>query len=58
MLKMIFFNDDPDEVLKEEEISGDVNSAVERIDFRDAEEVGTNNKCEGLFGCLILSKVI
>ena len=41
MLKMIFFDEDPDEVLKEEDISADVNSGVERIDFRDTEEVGT-----------------
>ena len=37
MLKMIFFDEDPDEVLKEEDISADVNSGVERI------EVGTNS---------------
>ena len=41
MLKMIFFDEDPDEVLKEEDISADVNSGIERIDFRDTEEVGT-----------------
>ena len=41
MLKMIFFDEDPDEVLKEEDISADVTSGVERIDFRDTEEVGT-----------------
>ena len=43
MLKMIFFDEDPDEVLKEEDISADVNSGVERIDFRGTEEVGTNS---------------
>ena len=48
MLKMIFFDEDPDEVLKEEDISADFNSEVERIDFRDTEEVGTYSGCKGI----------
>ena len=55
MLKMIFFDEDPDEVLKEEDISADVNSGVERIDFRDTEEVGTNKGCKGILVCLIFT---
>ena len=43
MLKMIFFDEDPDEVLKEEDIkesTGTKNSGeIERVDFRDSEEV-------------------
>ena len=58
MLKMIFFEEDPDEVLNEEDISTDVNSGVERIDFRDTEEVGTNSGCKGIFVRLIITKVI
>ena len=58
MLKMIFFDEDPDEVLKEEDISADVTSGVERIDFRDTEEVGTKKGCKGRFVRLIFTKVI
>ena len=58
MLKMIFFDEDPDEVLKEEDISADVNSGVERIDFRDTEEVGTNKGCKGILVRPIITKVI
>jgi len=52
MLKMIFFDEDPDEVLKEEDISADVNSEVERIDFRDTEEVDSADEpeIEGVWG--------
>ena len=39
MLKMIFFDEDPDEVLKEEDIRESTRPEVERIDFRDTEEV-------------------
>ena len=42
MLKMIFFDEDPDEVLKEEDIRGEGTRSreeIERIDFRDTEEV-------------------
>ena len=45
MLKMIFFDEDPDEVLKEEDIrAGGTGSGgeVERIDFRDTEEASTD----------------
>ena len=41
MLKMIFFDEDPDEVLKEEDIRVEGTRSggeVERIDFRDTEE--------------------
>jgi len=51
MLKMIFFDEDPDEVLKEEDISADVNSGIERIDFRDTEEVDSDEpEIEGVWG--------
>ena len=43
MLKMIFFDEDPDEVLKEEDIRTTTGTRsrqeIERIDFRDTEEV-------------------
>ena len=42
MLKMIFFDEDPDEVLKEEDIRAEGTRSreeIERIDFRDTEEV-------------------
>ena len=43
MLKMIFFDEDPDEVFNEEDIRGAGGTSsrgeVERIDFRDTEEV-------------------
>ena len=43
MLKMIFFDEDPDEVLKEEDIRTTTGTRsreeIERIDFRDMEEV-------------------
>ena len=43
MLKMIFFDEDPDEVLKEEDIRATTGTQsreeIERIDFRDTEEV-------------------
>ena len=58
MLKMIFFDEDPDEVLKEEDISADVNSGIERIDFRDTEEVGTKKGSKGMLVRLIITKVI
>ena len=58
MLKMIFFDEDPDEVLKEEDISADVNSGVERIDFRDTEEVGTKKGCKSIFVRLTFTKLI
>ena len=43
MLKMIFFDEDPDEVLKEEDIRAVAGSRrreeIERIDFSETEEV-------------------
>jgi len=43
MLKMIFFDEDPDEVLKEEDIRESTRPEVERIDFRDTEEVNSED---------------
>merc|ERR1712110_281914 len=47
MLKMIFFDEDPDEVLKEEDIRESTGTRsreeIERIDFRDTEEVNSED---------------
>jgi len=55
MLKMIFFDEDPDEVLKEEDIRAEGTRSggeVERIDFRDTEEVKSEDEpeIEGVWG--------
>ena len=45
MLKMIFFDEDPDEVLKEEDIRTEGTQSgeeIERIDFRDTEQVNVD----------------
>jgi len=50
MLKMIFFDEDPDEVLKEEDIRTTTGTRsrqeIERIDFRDTEEVNSEDEPE------------
>jgi len=56
MLKMIFFDEDPDEVLKEEDIRAVAGSRsreeIERIDFRETEEVKSEDEpeIEGVWG--------